>query len=216
MSHPHEHADLAVKMFFTLGATVFGVAVLYFGAKKVLLTSTTTRNQSVPRKQLLGPTSRRPFSMPSNPVASARAPQVRAGQRLSRAARTTGVRSAYGRIPQDTVLLLSSHVKDVSGPVLSYLPLGITRQMRDWTIKKTLDVVFRDWRDNENLETLTREDVSDLGSFAEFAYDLAVGRSLEELGPIENAVYRASLSAMLEHWLKYWNDDGVDGPPKIR
>ncbi|MBX9568156.1 MAG: hypothetical protein K2X77_04635 [Candidatus Obscuribacterales bacterium] len=214
MANPHESADFAVKIFFTLGATLFGVTILYFGAKRVLLSTTNTRNQPIQRKQLTGSTTRRPLSIASNPTQAGRAPQLRTGQRLSRAARTSGVRSAYGRIPQDTVVLLTSHIKDVSGPVMSYLPLGITRVMRDWTIKMTLDVVFRDWCDNENLEILSREDVSDLGSFAEFSYDLAVGRSLEELGPVENAVYRASLTALLEHWLKHWNANGVNGPPK--
>lgn len=201
-------------MFFTLGATLFGVTILYFGAKRVLLSSTTARNQPVARRELAGPTTRKPSKTYTIPSGITRAPSAREGQHLSRAARTSGVRSAYGRIPQDTVLLLTSHVKDVGGPVMSYLPLGITRQMRDWTIKSTLDVVLRDWRDNENLEILTREDVSDLGSFAEFSYELAVGRSLEDLGPMENAVYRASLKALLEHWLNHWNADGVDGPPK--
>ena len=215
MANPHESADLVVKMCFTAGATLLGVTILYFGAKRVLLSTTNSRNQPLPRKELSGPTTRRPVSMPTNPIALARSPQARAGQRLSRAARTSGTRSAYGRIPQDTVLLLTSHVKNVSGPVMSYLPLGITRQMRDWTIKQTLDVVFRDWRENENLEILTSEDVSDLGSFAEFSYDLAVGKSLDELGPIQNAVYRASITALLEHWLKSWNANGVAGPPRI-
>lgn len=142
-----------------------------------------------------------------------RMPQYRPGTRLSRAARTSGKASPYGRIPIDTYQLLQSHIRDVSGPILSYLPLGITKAMRDWTIKKTLDVVLRDWRDNENLDKLEADDISDLGSFAEFSYELAVGRTLQELGPIENAIYKAALNALLEDWLNNWNAGGKSGPP---
>lgn len=212
MPHPHESADLVLKLFFTAGCAVFGVSILYFGAKRIFVSSTVV-GSSQPRRQLTGPTNRRPaFNQSAAPV---RNPLLRVGSRAPRAARTSGQRSLYGRVPQDTVLLFTSHIKDVSGPIMSYLPLSITKQMRDWTIKQTLDVIFRDWRENENLEKLSQEDVSDLGSFAEFSYQLAVGRSIEDLGPMEDAVYRASLKALLEHWLKYWNADGVDGPPKV-
>ena len=153
-------------------------------------------------------------SMPGGPRLTPRAPQMRSGRRLSRAARTSGERSAFGRVPIDTVKLLSSHIRDVSGPILSYLPLGITRSMRDWTIKQTLETVLRDWRENENLDELSKEDIADLGSFAELAYELAVGKSLEALSPVEDAVFKAILSALLNDWLANWNADGVDGPPR--
>jgi len=77
--------------------------------------------------------------------------------------------SSFGRIQKHTEELFKSQIKLVVEPVLSYLPLNVSKEMRDWTAKTVLDTVLKDWRENGNLDPLTQEDVADLGSFVELA-----------------------------------------------
>lgn len=111
---------------------------------------------------------------------------------------------SYGRVSQKTYELYSSHVRNVTGPVLSYLPLSISKEVRDWTIKKTLELLFLDMLKNSNSSPLSQVDVSDLGSFAELAFNLAsAGDDLT--GAEQEAIYRAVLSSLHQDWLENWN-----------
>ena len=129
-------------------------------------------------------------------------------------AKSSRENSPYGRVSMHTYSLFSEQVRNVVEPVLSYLPLETTRELRDWTVKKSLETVFRDFRENGNLEALAAEDISDLGSFAELAADLA-GLAESESRLQSEAVYKAVFNALLNDWLYNWNSPGISGPRQI-
>lgn len=86
---------------------------------------------------------------------------------------STTENASYGRIQKHTEELFRSQIKLVLEPTLSYLPLNVSKEIRDWTATAVLTTVLRDWRENGNLEPLSHQDVSDLGSFVELAVHLA-------------------------------------------
>lgn len=125
--------------------------------------------------------------------------------------------SAFGRIPAHTYELFTEQVRNLVEPVLSHLPLDTSREIRDWTVRVILEFVFRDWRENGNLEALATEDVSDLGSFTEFAMYVAVSDAVQQasnLSAEQTAVYKTVLTSLLTDWLDNWNANGVSGPPR--
>lgn len=115
----------------------------------------------------------------------------------------------FGRIPPDTVNLFQKTVAQVKGEVLMSLPSNATEEVRAYTIETILDVVLRDWRENENTTGLEPADVRDLSSFVAMAVSLA-GSDLNGLG---FPVYQATLKGLAEDWLFNWNSPGDPGPP---
>lgn len=120
--------------------------------------------------------------------------------------------SQFGRIPGELVLLLAQHARQATGPVLADLPRDIPGPVRDHTVRAVLDRTMRDWWANGNTEGLNEQDVADLRSFVALAASLAAGARDAET----QAVYRATLGALLDDWLENWNAGGVDGPPARR
>lgn len=117
------------------------------------------------------------------------------------------------RLSTNKLSLYRSHVRDVLGPILSYLPLHAERELRDWTVKRTLLSIFADLSLYGNEAELSAQDLKDLGSFAEFAYYLSSNPSLQ-VGPRERqAIFKAVLDSLLSEWLHSWNLDGENGPP---
>lgn len=110
-------------------------------------------------------------------------------------------KSTFGRIPLSTYSLFSSHAKNVSGRIACYLPLNISKELRDFTVKEVLSTLFRDWLENESDEPLSESDIEDFGSFIELSCWLAGALESAE----DSAVYRASLQALLQDWLDKWN-----------
>lgn len=117
--------------------------------------------------------------------------------------------SQFGRIPGELVLLLAQHARQATGPILADLPRDIPGPVRDHTVRAVLDRTIRDWWANGNTEGLNEQDVADLRSFVALAAALAAGAR----EPETQAVYRATLGALLDDWLESWNANGVDGPP---
>jgi hypothetical protein len=115
----------------------------------------------------------------------------------------------YGRIPPETLELFQKTVNQVKGEVLMSLPSNASAEVRAYTIETILEVVFRDWRENENTDGLEPADVRDLSSFVAMAVALA-GSDLNGLGC---PVYQATLKGLLEDWLYNWNAPGDPGPP---
>jgi len=117
--------------------------------------------------------------------------------------------SKFGRIPSETVDLFQKTVNQVKGEVLMSLPSSASPEVRSYTIESILEVVFRDWRENDNKDGLEQADVRDLSSFVAMAVSLA-GSDLSGLG---FPVYQAALKGLLEDWLYNWNAPGDPGPP---
>lgn len=120
--------------------------------------------------------------------------------------------SQFGRIPGELVLLLTQHTRQATGPILADLPRDAPSIVRDHTVRAVLDHTIRDWWANGNTDGLTEQDVADLRSFVALAATLAAGAR----DPETQAVYRATLAALLDDWLENWNANGVDGPPVRR
>ena len=116
--------------------------------------------------------------------------------------------SKHGRIPDDTVQLLSRLTEQVRREVLPALE-GAPARVEAATMEAVLDVVLRDWRENNNTSGLLAPDILDLRSFIQLARELA---GPEPFGSGE-AIYLSMLKAMLEDWLKNWNEPGKPGPP---
>jgi len=133
-------------------------------------------------------------------------------QRSRRARMTSSVVSQYGRVPQDTFDLFNQHVRRVTGPIASALPVLANNDVRKITIVEVLTVTLRDWRENDNLQGLQPVDVDDIRSFVEaaitFAGDLQTRESV--------TIYKCCLRALLLDWLDNWNVDGSSGPPRRR
>ena len=130
-------------------------------------------------------------------------------QTRRRAARTSGTVSRYGRIPQDTVDLLTNHIRRITGPIVAALPIGASVSRRNQTVYILLDTVVSDWRENDNFDLMTPEDIDDFQSFIEAASFLAGSDET----PLNNAVYEASLAAFARDWLANWNETDNSGPP---
>ena len=133
-------------------------------------------------------------------------------QRSRRARMTTATVSQYGRIPQDTFDLFNQHVRRVTGPIASTIPLSATEEMRNVTIKEVLTVTLRDWRENDNLAGLQAVDVDDLRSFVDAS--MAISGTGPDL--VTLAIYKVTLRAMLLDWLDNWNVNEQSGPPVRR
>lgn len=123
------------------------------------------------------------------------------------------VRSAqFGRVPAATVVLLTQHVRHATGPILAGLPSMAPQLVREFTVRAVLERTIRDWWANGNADGLAAQDVADLRSFVSMAAVL----SDSARDPAGQAIYRATLTALLDDWLANWNADGVDGPPLRR
>ena len=133
-------------------------------------------------------------------------------QTIARGERSMIRSSQFGRIPGETVVLLTQHVRHATGPILAALPPEAQIALRDATVAAVLERTIRDWWENGNADGLVAQDITDLRSFVALAAAL-VGGPLDEVG---QAIYRATLAALLDDWLANWNADGVDGPPARR
>jgi hypothetical protein len=153
------------------------------------------------------------YLIATRPPAQPKARSTATARRSSAVARS----SEFGRVPADTVVLLTQHVRHASGPIAGALPEGAPQPMRDFTVRAVLDRTVRDWWENGNTEGLGTKDIADLRSFVTLAAAIA---SPPEHGGIPlqgaeaQAIYRATLAALLDDWLANWNADGVDGPPR--
>ena len=123
----------------------------------------------------------------------------------------------FGRIPAETVMLLTQHARQARGQIATALPPA-PKELGNFTIEAVLDRTLRDWWSNSNTHGLTDTDVGDLKSFVTLAAALAGGgaSSTSLNSPEGQAVYRATLTALLDDWLANWNADGQDGPPLRR
>ena len=115
----------------------------------------------------------------------------------------------FGRVPPKTVDLFQAAVKQIKGEVLQSLPSSASEAVKAFTMEVVLEVVLRDWRENENQDGLEPSDVRDLASFVAMASSLA-GSDLNGQGL---PVYQATLRGLLEDWLYNWNAPGDPGPP---
>jgi hypothetical protein len=115
----------------------------------------------------------------------------------------------FGRVPPQTVDLFQRTVKQIKEEVLQALPSSASSEVSSFTTEVVLEVVLRDWRENENTTGLEPADVKDLGSFVAMASALA-GSDLNGRGL---PVYQATLRGLLEDWLYNWNAPGDPGPP---
>jgi hypothetical protein len=93
--------------------------------------------------------------------------------------------------------------------MLGALPSGAGAEVKAYTTEMLLDIVFRDWLENENVTGLEAEDVADLESFVQCAAAMA-GSDINGQGL---PVYQAILKGLLEDWLANWNAPGDPGPP---
>lgn len=116
--------------------------------------------------------------------------------------------SAYGRIPAGVVALLRQEARLAEEVVFEWPP-DAPRDLRDFTVRAILQRVITDWWKNANTKGLDGPDVVDLRSFVELARALADDRFDSD----GKAIYRATLSALLDDWLANWNAKGFEGPP---
>jgi hypothetical protein len=157
-------------------------------------------------------------------VASPRRPPAPAGRR-AQATRRRGAPTIqasavvdsrqFGRVPAETVLLLTQHVRHARGPILAAVPAA-PQSVKDFTVAAVLDRTLEDWWRNGNTHGLTDQDIDDLKSFVALAAALAASAGVTALSlqaPEGQAVYRATLRASLDDWLANWNAGGRDGPP---
>jgi hypothetical protein len=131
-------------------------------------------------------------------------------QTRRRAARTSGIASRYGRIPQDTVDLLSNHIRRITGPIAAALPIGASVSRRNQTVFILLDTLVSDWRENDNFDLMTPDDIDDFQSFIEAASFV----SGNEENAITTAIYTTTLKALAQDWLANWNATDNSGPPE--
>ena len=117
--------------------------------------------------------------------------------------------SRFGRIPPPTAQLIAGIVQTVSGQVVSALPPNAGPATRAAATEIIVEIVLRDWRENENISGLVPDDVADLRSFVQLAVSLA-GNDLDGQGA---PVFRSVLRGLMEDWLANWNAPGDPGPP---
>jgi hypothetical protein len=115
----------------------------------------------------------------------------------------------FGRIPPQTTELFQRNIKLVSEGVLPGLPFVASASLRAYTLETVLEVVLRDWHENDNTTGLLDEDVADLRNFVALAASLADG----DINGQGMPVYQAALRGLLEDWLANWNSEGDPGPP---
>lgn len=115
----------------------------------------------------------------------------------------------FGRIPPQTSELFRHNIQLVNEQVLRGLPTHANAKIRAYTLETVLDVVLRDWRENDNTSGLLDADVDDLRNFVALAASLA-GSNINDQGA---PVYQATLRGLLEDWLANWNSEGDPGPP---
>jgi hypothetical protein len=115
----------------------------------------------------------------------------------------------FGRVPRETVDLFQRTVQTVRQQVAAALPAHASPEVRAYTVEQVLEIVLRDWRENENTTGLVPEDVEDLRSFVTMAASLA-GYDINGDGL---PVYQAVLKGLLDDWLANWNSPGDPGPP---
>ena len=118
-------------------------------------------------------------------------------------------RARFGRIPPQTTQLFQRTIKMVGEQVLQGLPPYASATIRAYTLETVLEIVLRDWRENENTTGLVAEDVEDLRNFVALAASLAGG----DINGAGAPVYQAALRGLLEDWLANWNSEGDPGPP---
>ncbi|MBC7545989.1 MAG: hypothetical protein H7338_24940 [Candidatus Sericytochromatia bacterium] len=115
----------------------------------------------------------------------------------------------FGRIPTDTVALMRRTVTAIRDEVLTGLPSRANDEVRAFTLEQVLQIVLRDWSENENTSGLEATDVADLKSFVALAASLA-GDDINQHGL---PIFQASLHGLLADWLENWNAAGDPGPP---
>lgn len=115
----------------------------------------------------------------------------------------------FGRIPPETSALFQKNIQLVNEQVLRALPAQANAKIRAYTLETVLDVVLRDWRENNNTDGLLDTDLKDLFNFVALAASLA-GNDINGQG---TPIYQASLRGLLEDWLANWNSEGDPGPP---
>lgn len=115
----------------------------------------------------------------------------------------------YGRVPDETADLFKKTIATVRNDVVTALPGGAPSKVDAFTLEAILDVVLRDWRENDNTDGLLPADVADLRSFIELAHGVASPDPYGRGFPI----YQATLEGLLEDWLANWNAPGNPGPP---
>lgn len=115
----------------------------------------------------------------------------------------------FGRIPPETSELLRHNIQLINEQVLRGLPTNADAKIRAYTVETVLEVVLRDWRENDNTTGLLDSDVEDLRNFVSLAASLAGGDINGQGVP----VYQATLRGLLEDWLANWNSEGDPGPP---
>lgn len=115
----------------------------------------------------------------------------------------------FGRVPPETVDLFQRTVRQIKEEVLQALPTSASAEVSAFTTETVLEVVLRDWRENENTTGLEPADVRDLASFVAMASSLA-GSDLNGRGL---PIFQATLKGLLEDWLYNWNAPGDPGPP---
>ena len=115
----------------------------------------------------------------------------------------------FGRIPGGTVELMQRTVTSIREGVLPGLPSRASSEVKAFTLEQVLQVVLRDWSENENTSGLIEADIADLKSFVEFAASLAG----DEINGDGLPIYQATLTGLLADWLENWNAPGDPGPP---
>lgn len=115
----------------------------------------------------------------------------------------------FGRIPSQTIDLFERTVADVKTKILPSVPHTAGDEVKAFTLEAVLNIVLRDWHENNNTEGLSEEDIKDMNSFVQMAAALA-GTTIHAQG---KPIYEATLSGLLEDWLENWNTPGDPGPP---
>jgi hypothetical protein len=187
-------APLSLPIFIAIWAAIgFGGGLLLYSIARSK-TATATSNADRARTQ----------------ATNARTQAEGIVQTRRRTARTSGVASRYGRIPQDTVDLLSNHIRRITGPIAAALLIGASVSRRNQTVFILLDAVVSDWRENDNFDLMPPDDIDDFQSFIEAASFLC---GTEE-NAISAAIYEATLKALAQDWLANWNVTDNSGPPE--
>ena len=115
----------------------------------------------------------------------------------------------FGRVPDETIDLFQKTIQQVNKEIITALPGSANNAVRSYTVEQLLEIVFRDWRENENTTGLELADMRDLSSFVAMAASLA-GSDLNGQG---FPVYQSVLKGLLEDWLYNWNAPDAPGPP---
>jgi hypothetical protein len=115
----------------------------------------------------------------------------------------------FGRIPPETVTLFQKTIVQARDHIASVLPPEASEQVRAYAIEQVLEIILRDWRENNNTTGMEDADVEDLGNFVGLAATLA-GNDLNGQG---FPIFQATLKGLLEDWLYNWNAPGDPGPP---